>query len=239
MVAKSRYNPQSPLWQWLLPSVALIVLGTAGFLLMLDAVLERDDFTHLDQPLLDRLVSARTPWLTAVLTVVTNIFGPIILPTVVGLGALAWAVRRKSWRDPGLLVGAIALSSGIAIAVKLVVERPRPAESLQVIPGLETSFSFPSGHTTGAATLILVWAYLLWRQHRGGRLLAAWIVGSAAIIGIVGLSRLYLGYHFLSDVVAGTCLGVVVLGVVIAVSRWLDRRAWFGERAADRGTDGR
>ncbi|MFN3866236.1 MAG: phosphatase PAP2 family protein [Demequina sp.] len=44
------------------------------------------------------------------------------------------------------------------------------------------------------------------------------------MIALVGGTRLYLGYHFLSDVLAGACLGVATLGVVVAIDRWLDLR---------------
>jgi membrane-associated phospholipid phosphatase len=93
-----------------------------------------------------------------------------------------------------------------------------------VIPGLETSFSFPSGHTAGAATLVLIIAYLVWNGPRGRRRLMALAVGSVLIIALVGGSRLYLGYHFVTDVLAGACLRLVTLGLVVATSGWLDLR---------------
>jgi len=93
-----------------------------------------------------------------------------------------------------------------------------------VIPGLETSFSFPSGHTAGAATLVLTLAYLSWSGPRGWRRLTALTLGSVLIIALVGGSRLYLGYHFVTDVLAGACLGLVTLGLVVATSGWLDLR---------------
>jgi undecaprenyl-diphosphatase len=135
-----------------------------------------------------------------------------------------WAKVSGAWRDPLLLVLAMVMSTLIAVVVKGIVARPRPADDLQVMPGLETSYSFPSGHTTGAATLVLVTGYLLWRHRRGFRSLAVWAAASAVIVILVGGSRLYLGYHFVTDVLAGACLGVVTLGMVVAVSRWLDLR---------------
>jgi undecaprenyl-diphosphatase len=206
----------------LLPGLLLSAAGVFAFIAVLDQFLERDDIYLADQPVLEALVDVRTPWLTTVLTGVTNAFGPVILPLVIGVLCLVWARLTRAWRDPAMLVGAMAASTGIAVAVKLLVSRPRPEESLQVIPGLETSFSFPSGHTTGAATLVLVVAYLVWRRHKGTRQLVMWAVTSVGIVILVGGSRLYLGYHFVTDVMAGACLGVVTLGLVVATSRWLD-----------------
>lgn len=227
-------------WPWaraVLPGLLLAALGVAAFVGVLDQFLERDDLYVIDQPLLEGLADLRTPWLTTTFTWISNAFGPGILPLVVGAACLVWALATRRWRNPALLVGAMVFSTGLAMVVKLIVHRPRPAPDLQVIPGLETSFSFPSGHTAGAATLILVLAYLLWAGRRDGSHFAVWALVSVAITGLVGVSRMYLGYHFATDVLAGASLGVVTLGLVVAASRLLelrDRRARLGA-AADEG----
>ena len=207
-----------------MPGFLLSAVGVLAFVAVLDQFLERDDLYIVDQPVLEGLAAARTPWLTSLFTWVTNAFGPGILPILVGVACLVWWWFTKQWRDPALLVGAMVTSTVVAFAVKAIVHRPRPPKSLQVIPGLETSFSFPSGHTAGAATLVLTLAYLAWKGPRGRRRFAALAVGSGLIIVLVGVSRLYLGYHFVTDVLAGACLGLVTLGLVVAVSRWLDLR---------------
>lgn len=214
----------SPAARALLPGLLLTVAGAWGFAAVLDQFLERDDLYIVDQPVLEWLARERTPWLTATLTWVTNAFGPGILPILVGLACLAWWLVTRRLRHPALLLGAMVTSTALAVVVKAVVHRPRPSETLQVIPGLETSFSFPSGHTAGAATLVFTLAYLAWNGPRGRARLAALAAGSGLIIALVGGSRLYLGYHFVTDVLAGACLGLVTLGLVVAASRWLDER---------------
>ncbi len=220
----------SPTIRALLPGLLLTSVGVGAFAVVLDQFLDRDDLYIVDQPALDWLVSIRVDWLTTTLTWITNAFGPGILPILVGIGCLAWWLTTKRLRNPALLLGAMATSTVIAYVVKVIVHRPRPAKDLQVIPGLETSFSFPSGHTTGAATLVLVTAYLLWWHRRSGRSLAVWAAVSVVIVVVVGGSRLYLGYHFVTDVLAGACLGVVTLGLVVAASGWLDLRAAHAAR---------
>jgi len=224
MIRDLFYRIPSPTLRALLPGLVLSAAGMWAFAKVLDQFLDRDDVYLVDQPVLDWLVGVRTPWLTTLLTWVTNVFGPVVLPLFVAVACLVWGRVTGKWADPLLLVTAMVTSTGIAYVVKLIVHRPRPSADLQVIPGLETSFSFPSGHTTGAATLVLVTAYLLWRHRRTGRSLVWWLVASAAIIAIVGGSRLYLGYHFVTDVIAGASLGVVTLGMVVAASRWLELR---------------
>ncbi len=224
MIRDLFYRIPSPTARALLPGLLLAAAGVLAFTRVLDQFLDRDDIYLIDKPVLDWLVGMRAEWLTALLTGITNAFGPVILPILVGVACVVWGKVVGTWRDPALLVSAMGMSTVVAVVVKIIVARPRPASDLQVIPGLETSYSFPSGHTTGAATLVLVTAYLLWRRRRGGRALAWWLVASAGIIALVGGSRLYLGYHFVTDVLAGACLGVVTLGLVVAASRWLDLR---------------
>lgn len=212
--------------------LALLVLGSVAFGALLDGVLENDDLTTVDHPVLEWLVAHRTAWLTAALTGVTNAFGPTLLPIIVAVGCGLWWWRTRRWRDPALLVGAMLLAVGVSSVVKAIVGRPRPDETSMTVPGVESTFSFPSGHTIGAATLVLVLGYLVWSRRGGAGALVAWVVASAALVALVGGSRLYLGYHFTTDVLAGAALAVAVLGVVVLVDVGLpalaERRAAAG-----------
>lgn len=207
-----------------LPGLAVSALAVWGFVEILDEVLENDAFEPLDQPLLEWLAGHRSPALTTTMTVITNVFGPVLLPVLIAVGAATWGWRARQWVDPALLVGAMVLATVISMAVKVAIGRARPEEAFQLTPGLEESFSFPSGHTTGAATLVLVTGYLAWRGRRSTRALLAWAAGTIVTLVLVGGSRLYLGYHFLSDVLAGACVGLLVLGVVMGCDRWLALR---------------
>ncbi len=208
---------EEPTRQWLVAGLVLVALGVIGFLWVLDAVREMDDLASLDTPVLEALAAGRSPVLTAVLTAVTTISGPVVLPALVAIGALLWGRRRREWRPVGLLVGAMLVSTLVAFGVKLVVARPRPPVDSQLIPGLEATYSFPSGHTAGAATLFLVLAYLAWSRRRTLRVLMGWAGLAVVGVGLVALSRLYLGYHFVTDVAASVALAVAVLGGVVLV----------------------
>lgn len=201
------------------PGALLVLAGVAGFVLLLDAVRDQEDLWRLDDPLLAWMAAHRTPVVTGVLTVVTTVSGPFVLPVLVAVGCVVWARRTGTWWEPGLLAGAMVLATLVSTVLKAVIARPRPPDVSMVVAGVERSFSFPSGHTIGAATLVLVGGYLVWHRHHDQRVLAAWGVASVVVIGAVALSRLYLGYHFLTDVLAGLTLAVAVLGVVVAVSR--------------------
>ncbi|MDQ2624408.1 MAG: phosphatase PAP2 family protein [Actinomycetota bacterium] len=199
--------------------LALIVLGTAGFFVVLDAVRDRDDLAALDEPVLAALAEGRSEVLTTVLTVITTISGTTVLPALVLAGTLAWGFVRGRWWQAGLLAGAMVLSTIVSVALKRVVARPRPPVDTMTGAGIETSYSFPSGHTIGAATLLLVAGYLVWVAKPAWGSLLRWV--GIIVLGIlaVALSRLYLGYHFVTDVVASVALAVAVLGVVVVVDR--------------------
>jgi membrane-associated phospholipid phosphatase len=217
--AWARLHTRHPLWAAALPGIVLIAIGLLGFAVMLDSVAEQDDFTILDEPVLDFLVANRTPALTAILLAITFISGPVVLPIVVGVACLVWGLRARDWWRPILLIGAMITSVLISLAVKSDVARPRPPLEDQVIPGAETTLSFPSGHTISTATLCLVGGYLVWSRHRSRRALVAWLTTTVLATGAVGLSRLYLGYHFVTDVLAAIALAVAILGVVTVVDR--------------------
>lgn len=213
------FHTTHPLWAAALPGIVLIAVGLLGFAVMLDSVVEQDDFTIFDEPVLDFLVANRTQALTAILLTITFVSGPVVLPIVVGTACLIWGLRTRDWWRPLLLIGAMITSVLLSLAVKSDVARPRPPLEDQVIPGAETTMSFPSGHTISTATLCLVGGYLVWSRHRSRRVLVAWLTTTALATGAVGLSRLYLGYHFVTDVLAAVALAVAVLGVVVVVDR--------------------
>jgi len=206
------------LWAWL-PGLVLVGGGLAVFFGVLDTVREKDDLSSLDQPVLEYLVAHRTPGWTGVLAAITFVSGPTVLPILVALACLVWGLVRREWWRPVLLAGAMVASTVISLSVKGLVGRERPPADTMFVPGAETTASFPSGHTIGTATFLLVVGYLVCSRHPTAARLVGW--GLAAVVGttLVALSRLYLGYHFLTDVVAAVALAVAVVGMVTVVDR--------------------
>lgn len=205
--------------------VALLVAGTAGFLVVLDHVRDGDDLAALDEPVLEALAAGRSEALTAFLVGVTTVSGTTVLPVITLVAALLWGSWKKRWWQAGLLAGAMIASTIVSVTLKRVIARPRPPVDGMTGAGIEESYSFPSGHTIGAATLLLVATYLVWVAKPSWRSLAGWLALVVLGVGLVALSRLYLGYHFVTDVVASTALAVAVLGGVVVVDRRRAARA--------------
>ena len=197
----------------------LVAVGVGVFGVLLDAVREGDDIARIDEPVLAWLVAHRGQGANALFSGLATVFGPVVLPLLVAVGCLAWAlVSRERWR-PALLVGSMAASALLSTVLKVIIARPRPPIASMLVPGGETTPSFPSGHTIGAATLFLVAGYLVASRRPTPARVVGWSIAAALGVLVVGLSRLYLGYHFATDVLAAVALAVAVLGIAAIVDQ--------------------
>ncbi len=115
-------------------------------------------------------------------------------------GALLDRARRRDWL---VATAGVALAHGASIGVKRVVRRPRPDDpSVEVRVGTPSRLSFPSAHATSTTAAAVLFGALLHRVGRGRAV--------AVIVPPMALSRLVLGVHYPSDVVAGSLLGAAV-----------------------------
>lgn len=217
--------------------LVLMVAGVVVFFAVLHTVSDGDGLAEADRPVLRALVAARSAPVTTVLTAVSLVTGPTVLPVVVLVAAVAWGLVTRSWWQPALLAGGMLASTLLSVTAKAVVARPRPPLDTMSVPGSEPTYSFPSGHTVGTATFLLVVGYLVWIRRPTVRSLALWVVVAVLGIALVAGSRLYLGYHFVTDVAAGAAVGLAVLGTVVVVDRRRAVRAARLTRAPGAGGD--
>ena len=144
---------------------------------------------------------------TDVVRVVSDLGSVVVVGLVVAI-ALAWLVYRRRWVEVAVLgVGALATWLAVTV-VKDAMDRPRPAGGLVHAVGE----SFPSGHAAYAVGYVAV-AIALGRSVRrlAGR--AGLVVAAIVLAALVGLTRVYLGVHYWSDVVAGWALAAGVLAL--------------------------
>lgn len=202
-------------------SVGFVVttLLALGFTAVLEDVLEGEGIVGIDQPVSRWLAGHRDLWLTDVLRAVTWVGSPVALTGIaigVSLG-LRWCC--KAWL-PGVFVAAAGLGIGAVIVIaKALVGRDRPPAAFAVIAA--HGHSFPSGHATGTAAVLLIscWVVSRWLVTSWVPRVALW-TSTATIIALVGFSRLYLGVHYLSDVVAGWLLGAAWAAFVAITGSW-------------------
>jgi membrane protein DedA with SNARE-associated domain/membrane-associated phospholipid phosphatase len=138
--------------------------------------------------------------------IVLTMLGDSIVMAMLSVTIIAWLVWRKAYRAAMAASIAIVSAKLFEILVKFGIQRPRPMEL--AYNGAEF-FGFPSGHATMAAVIFGILAVLV--SHSMGRWGRALVYGAcAASVVAIGYSRIYLGAHWLSDVLAGLLFGTVI-----------------------------
>ncbi len=183
-----------------------------------EAVVQRNDLSLLDQPALDLAVSLRTPTLDTVVTAFTDVGGPVGMPVLATLAVAVMTWRWRTWTPLVLVALAAAGSLAMTIAGKDLTGRTRPPLALAVAP-FETSPSFPSGHALNSVVVTGVVVYLVLLHLHRKRTRTTVVTLGAVFALAMGLSRVFLGHHWLTDVVAGWLLGLGWLAVVVTAHR--------------------
>jgi len=189
------------------------------FLGVVQSLLAADPIVAADLRLANLFSTFRTPGLDRLFLFVTFL-GKWPLVMIFGSAVSGILLLWRKWVFiPGLWI-CVAGASVSTWLGKITFQRQRPA----VAEYVEWSFSFPSGHAVISVALYGFFLYLLWHflQGRWSRILA--LFTGTAIILAVGISRLYLGVHYLSDVWGGYLLGMMWLLVGVSLSEAADRR---------------
>ena len=198
--------------------LTLVGLLTAVAAEVYDAVTESEGVAGLDRPVLDAMMAIRTPTGERLVTAFTHIGGPAGMPILAAAVAVTLAAIWRQW-TPVVLVAVTGLGSLLMTVIgKAMVGRTRPP-LVDAVPPFETSFSFPSGHSLNALALAGIIAYLLVRKQKTGWLRALTITLASAFAVAMGLSRVYLGHHWLTDVLVAWSLALAWLTVVITAHR--------------------
>lgn len=205
----------------------LYAIGLTLFLSIYDGVQEKEDFAAFDEPLLTWAIGNQHPYLTQAMRIVTDLMSPIAVGIATVVGAGVWSWRKKDYWRPAVVVGAVSLAFITAAVIKTFTARARPTVTDLLEANAAISYSFPSGHTIGVAVLLLVLSYFFCVQNLTLRRFTTWLVISFAGISIVAFSRIYLGYHWLTDVSASVGLAIIILAMAITVDTYkhqLDRK---------------
>ncbi|WP_092608289.1 phosphatase PAP2 family protein [Raineyella antarctica] len=172
----------------------------------------------LDQPVLRAMMNLRSPWLDSLATDYTNIGGAVGMPIVAAVIMVILAVHRRSWTPVILITAAGAGSLLMTIAGKQLLGRARPP-LVDAVPPYEYSPAFPSGHSLNSLVIAGIVAYLLLLRQHSRRTRILTVVVAALFAFTIGVSRVFLGHHWLTDVLGAWLLGTAWLVAVITAHR--------------------
>jgi undecaprenyl-diphosphatase len=216
-----RWRERLSLWSYLgvHTSIGLVVsiASLLGFAQIADSALGQEALAAIDLRLALDLHQIATPLTTQLMRFVTALGGPVVV--VIALAGMAALIAWRRWADLILWIGAIGGGSILTIVLKALIQRPRPAFASPI--DVEASWSFPSGHALMAMVTYGLVAYLLIVRLHQWRWQVALALASLFLIALIGLSRLYLGVHYLSDVLAGYAAGMCWLATCL--SAWAYR----------------
>ncbi|MEV0248626.1 phosphatase PAP2 family protein [Nocardia sp. NPDC050712] len=203
---------------WMLCVLALASAGLIG------AVLAGEGAVAFDDPVRDWMLERRTGTATTVATAVTHAGGGMVTTLVAALAAVLLVRRGHGWPAGLILVAAVG-AQPLSNVSKILIDRDRPPTGDHLVQ--VASQSFPSGHSLGSFVVATVLAVVA-VAGCSGRALRSAIAGAAAIFVVaVGLSRIYLGVHWPTDVLGGWSMGAVWVGLCL-----LGYRATTTARAA-------
>lgn len=224
VVLARRFQPELRfLWERVTPggtfglefTTLMAILSVAGFVLVSYATILGADPgpTPGDMTAADVAEALRGGWLVDVAKIVTALGSSALVLSLAAVCAAALAARRR-WAELGVLVAGMAIAVLGVHELKDVVDRPRPAGGL-----VETSgASFPSGHAAYSTFYVWLAVTIVMRLRPGMARGAAVVATGIALTALIGLSRIYLGVHYLSDVNGGWALGAAAFSLCAAVA---------------------
>jgi undecaprenyl-diphosphatase len=224
VVLARRFQPQlSFLWDRVTPggtfglefTSLMATFAVAAFVLVAYTVIVNGDPgpTPGDVTAMEIAEKLRTAWLVDLAKLVTALGSSTICWPLAAIAAAILAARRR-WAELGVLVAGMALVIAGVHEIKDAVDRPRPDGGLVAVSGS----SFPSAHAAYSTFYVWLAVTIVLRLRVGMARGALVVAGGIALTALIGLSRVYLGVHYMSDVSAGWALGAAAFSLCAAVA---------------------
>lgn len=192
--------------------LTMINLGIFGLFLIIAVCVCLGVTQSLDEALLAFI--PRTEWMTTVMKGITFL-GEGLTMTLLGVLVILFI---KDKRRGVSLLGGLALVAGLNSGLKLIIRRPRPLMEHLIA---ESGFSFPSGHSASSMAFYGYLIYLVYTKCQNKTLKYSLIIFLVLIILGIGISRMYLGVHYPSDVLGGFTFGLSMIFIYIRFTDWI------------------
>lgn len=213
-----QYNEQLPFMIAILVALILVV-GGINLFIDLTEILHSKTITLYDKKVTDFIISYRSPQLNKVFQFITelgDLYGYIILAALCGIG---FYLKFKNWRYVLEMLFVMIIAGLSNLALKQVINRARPDAAHLV--AVET-LSYPSGHAMGAIAFYGFLIYLFYNFKMNTWLKTSIILIFSFLILAIGISRIYLGVHYPSDVVGGFIAGFIWIIFCIILFQVMD-----------------
>ncbi len=223
---QARLSPTSYLGMHL--TAGAIVLLAAGWLFggVAEDVATNDPLTKVDVQVAHWLHEQVTARMTDFMLGVSTVSGPLAISIYV-LGATAYLIYKREWYWFASLIVTVPTGMLVNTLMKLAFHRARPSLDHPIVS--LASYSFPSGHAAGATLFFgLLASFVIWKFKSWSWRVAA-LLASVAVVMLVSFSRMYLGAHYLTDVLGGMAEGVAWLAFCLT-----GMHTYRGHRAAQR-----
>lgn len=193
------------------------LVSVMGFVYLAEEVVEGDTLPF-DQWVLTAVNGTASGWQDSLWSVVTQLDGFVAVPILTVFVAFV-LIRKRRIRDAIVMLAGVGGAAVVNVVLKLVFERVRPDLWEQLV--VETSYSFPSGHAMASCALAASFVLIMWGSRWRYTVLAAGVL----YVGLIGYSRLYLGVHYPTDVLAGWVISIAWILLISAIAKvW-----WFSK----------
>lgn len=213
-----QYNHKLPYIISILLALIIVVAGIKIFLELTES-LQSKFLSQYDRKITDFIISFRSPELNKILQFITNI-GDIYGYLAVGsISSIAFYLKFKNWRFVIQMIFVLAISALSNLALKQVINRPRPdVEHLVSVATL----SYPSGHAMSAISFYGFLIYLCNGFKINKWIKLGLIFFITILIFLIGISRIYLGVHFPSDIAGGFIAGLIWVAFCVIIFNIID-----------------
>ncbi|TDQ40475.1 phosphatase PAP2 family protein [Aureibacillus halotolerans] len=199
----------------------VVIASMATFITIAEDILEKERFAF-DVIVNGWVEQVNTPAVTNGMAWITEL-GSIWFLTVLSIGVVIIMIRKKeSWFS--IILFCITVGGGglLNTLLKQIFQRERPS-LLETVDGI--GYSFPSGHTMGSCIAYGMIAYILSRYVTSKRKQFLLLVSALVLSLLIGLSRIFLGVHYPTDILAGFAAGLIWLSVCISALEWRNYRS--------------
>jgi membrane-associated phospholipid phosphatase len=215
MAGGRRYlAPRTPRGFWLTFTASAGALAALAFGAVTQDVAGHDGMAVHDPRVTAWMVAHRAGWLTSILRVITWLGSTAVIIPLGVIAGVFFVLRRRRWQPLALLAATVAGAVGLYDIVKPLVGRPRPPPAIWI--GHFSGAAFPSGHAAQSVAFYAMLAIVLGAGRSPRAKTVLW--SAAALVALaVGGSRIYLGAHWLTDVLGGYALGACWVATVVIV----------------------